>query len=132
MKKLLDSLIAADRWGHRHAVLLFACLALFGFMIFFQLLLPAQQTSANYDPDFCATYVTDIPQEECEKLAAFYLSTDGDNWHNNANWFVTTGVCDSWYGISCQHTSQGACIDQMRDPSINCYDQCMWDEWVCE
>ncbi|PDW01206.1 leucine-rich repeat domain-containing protein [Candidatus Chloroploca asiatica] len=47
----------------------------------------------------CAT-VTDVSQEECEGLVAFYQATDGPNWTNNTNWLTTTEAC-TWHGIWC-------------------------------
>lgn len=49
----------------------------------------------------CST-VQDVPQSECEALAALYESTGGDtDWANNTNWFEDNTVCD-WYGIRCE------------------------------
>ena len=47
----------------------------------------------------CAT-VTQIPQAECEALAALYTSTDGANWVNNTGWLQTNAPC-SWFGVTC-------------------------------
>lgn len=52
---------------------------------------PAPQT------DFCQT-VTDIPETECEALAALYTSTGGDGWNENKNWLTETEVA-SWHGV---------------------------------
>ncbi len=49
---------------------------------------------------FDCTAVTEIPQQECEALVAFYISTDGDNWINHTDWLQTTTPC-TWYGLTC-------------------------------
>lgn len=51
--------------------------------------------SAIFD---CNT-ITDIPPSECNALMALYVNTDGANWTNNTNWFVTTTAAD-WYGVT--------------------------------
>lgn len=52
------------------------------------------------DSTFNCANVTEIPQGECEALAALYESTDGDNWYNNNDWLTTNTPC-SWYGVTC-------------------------------
>lgn len=47
--------------------------------------------------DFCQT-VTDIPENECEALAAFYTSTGGDDWNVNSGWLTETEAA-SWHGV---------------------------------
>jgi hypothetical protein len=44
--------------------------------------------------------VTEIPQSECEALAAFYTSSGGSNWSNHAGWLETYRPC-SWFGVAC-------------------------------
>lgn len=51
--------------------------------------------SAIFD---CNT-ISDIPSSECNALMALYVNTDGANWTNNTNWFVTT-TADDWYGVT--------------------------------
>ncbi|MCP4696247.1 MAG: hypothetical protein GY862_05305, partial [Gammaproteobacteria bacterium] len=48
------------------------------------------------------TLVTEIPQSECEALAALYNSTDGANWSDAAtnNWNTSNTPC-SWMGVTC-------------------------------
>ena len=46
----------------------------------------AARVSAGKAPQFDCTTVTEIPQQECEALVAFYISTDGDNWINHSGW----------------------------------------------
>ena len=47
----------------------------------------------------CAT-VTEIPQVECEALAAFYHSANGPNWFTHTGWLETSTPC-GWYGVDC-------------------------------
>jgi len=56
-----------------------------------------QQTlpSALFD---CST-ITDVPVSECAALVSLYANTDGANWTNNTNWFVTT-TADDWHGVT--------------------------------
>ena len=49
---------------------------------------------------FDCTAVTEIPQQECEALVAFYVSTDGDNWINHSGWLRTNTPC-TWFGLTC-------------------------------
>ena len=49
---------------------------------------------------FDCTAVTEIPQQECEALVAFYISTNGANWYNNTGWLHTVTPC-SWFGVTC-------------------------------
>lgn len=51
-----------------------------------------------------------IPVEECQALAALYSGTDGQNWTNNTNWFVTADV-ETWYGVSVGVYSGGDHVD---------------------
>ena len=44
--------------------------------------------------------VNDVPQSECEALAALYNSAGGGNWLNEAGWLSDPNVCD-WFGIAC-------------------------------
>lgn len=48
---------------------------------------------------FDCTTITDIPPSECDALLALYVNTDGANWTNKTNWFVTT-TADDWYGVT--------------------------------
>ena len=54
------------------------------------------QGLATFD---CAA-VTEIPQQECEALVAFYTSTNGNNWLNHSGWLQTNTPC-TWYGLAC-------------------------------
>ncbi len=51
---------------------------------------------------FSCDEVTEIPKVECEALVAFYDSTGGDNWKDNAGWKVTNTPCN-WKGIDCKN-----------------------------
>ena len=62
----------------------------------FQPNLVQAQGIATFD---CAA-VTEIPQQECEALVAFYISTDGDNWINHSGWLQTNTPC-TWFGLTC-------------------------------
>ena len=55
---------------------------------------PAQ--TGNFD---CAA-VDEIPQAECEALAAFYRGTNGDSWRNHKGWLAKATPCH-WDGIIC-------------------------------
>ncbi|MEM7531107.1 MAG: leucine-rich repeat domain-containing protein, partial [Chloroflexota bacterium] len=59
--------------------------------------LPAQ---TRFD---CAT-VTELPQPECEALAAIYMQTEGDLWTDNRGWLQTTTPC-LWSGVICDAES---------------------------
>ena len=48
--------------------------------------------------EFSCDVVADVSPSECEALIALYNNTDGNNWTNRANWFMTAAVGD-WYGI---------------------------------
>ena len=62
---------------------------------------PAPATvRAGETASFDCTEVTEIPQQECEALVAFYTSTDGANWRNNTGWLQTNRPC-SWFGVTC-------------------------------
>ena len=75
----------------------------------------AGATSGGFD---CAE-VTQIPQSECEVLAAFYYATGGDGWYNSAGWLVTNTPCD-WNGITCDggHVSELVMTDNNLVGSI--------------
>ncbi|RPI90039.1 MAG: hypothetical protein EHM40_19395, partial [Chloroflexi bacterium] len=66
---------------------------------------PIQPVSAStlamprFEPIDCAD-VTEIPQAECEALAALYNSTNGAGWTNHTDWLETGTPC-SWYGVWC-------------------------------
>ena len=47
----------------------------------------------------CSTQV-EIPQSECDVLAAIYNSMVGYNWTTHTNWMITVMPCN-WYGITC-------------------------------
>ncbi len=49
---------------------------------------------------FDCTVVTEIPQQECEALVAFYTNTDGANWYNSTGWLHTVTPCN-WFGVTC-------------------------------
>lgn len=49
---------------------------------------------------FSCASVTEIPQAECEALAALYSATNGANWTNHTGWLETSTPC-SWYGVVC-------------------------------
>ncbi len=51
---------------------------------------------------FSCDNVTEIPKAECEALVAFYNSTNGAGWTNNAGWLETNMLCH-WYGVTCEH-----------------------------
>lgn len=53
---------------------------------------------------FDCSPVSEISQSECEALVAFFNSTDGPNWANNAGWLETTTPC-SWFGVTCKSGS---------------------------
>jgi hypothetical protein len=59
--------------------------------------------------DYCAD-VTEIPQVECEALAALYDSTDGPGWTDNSGWLLTDTPC-SWFGILCSPPGHVSHID---------------------
>ncbi|MEI2692708.1 MAG: hypothetical protein V9H69_24475 [Anaerolineae bacterium] len=58
------------------------------------------RVQAQEPSTFDCTAVTEIPQQECEALVAFYTSTDGDNWYNNSGWLHSMTPC-SWFGVTC-------------------------------
>lgn len=43
----------------------------------------------------------DVTVSECAALVELYNQTNGDNWHNNANWFY--GSPCVWYGVTCDN-----------------------------
>jgi hypothetical protein len=61
---------------------------------------PAPQASIQSATFTSCADVTEIPQAECEVLAALYYSTDGENWTDHTDWLQTNTPC-SWYGIGC-------------------------------
>jgi hypothetical protein len=48
--------------------------------------------------DLTCEDITQISQQECLALQAFYDSTNGAEW---GNWFSTSTPCDDWDGVSC-------------------------------
>jgi hypothetical protein len=38
----------------------------------------------------------DVPQPECDALAALYNATDGPNWVHHTDWLATDTPCLSW------------------------------------
>ncbi len=60
----------------------------------------APQAQAQEPSTFDCAAVTEIPQQECEALVAFYISTGGANWYNNTGWLHTMTPC-SWFGVTC-------------------------------
>jgi Leucine-rich repeat (LRR) protein len=63
--------------------------------------------ASGIDCLFDCTSQTSVPQSECEALVSLYMSTNGDTWLNNSEWF-STDVC-AWYGLSCA----GGHVDQI-------------------
>jgi hypothetical protein len=53
---------------------------------------------APTSPDLTCEDITQISQQECLALQAFYDSTNGAEW---GNWFSTNTPCDDWDGVSC-------------------------------
>ena len=53
----------------------------------------------NQSAAVCDT-VSEIPQSECQALAALFEQTAGDQWRNNSDWLVTSTPC-TWYGVAC-------------------------------
>jgi len=50
--------------------------------------------------------ISDLPRAQCDALVDLYISTDGDHWNWNNNWFGSGDtspetVCDNRYGVSC-------------------------------
>jgi hypothetical protein len=41
------------------------------------------------------------PPEQVESLIAFFDSTNGASWVNNASWTVGNPCLNSWYGVHC-------------------------------
>ncbi len=60
------------------------------------------QVSAAYET-FCAdnSWSLDIPVAECEALVSLYNTNNWSSWYNNTNWWTSTTICSSWYGITC-------------------------------
>ncbi len=44
----------------------------------------SQPSPASAEPSFSCDEVTEVPQQECEALAALYHATGGDAWLENA------------------------------------------------
>ena len=40
----------------------------------------------------------------CDRLAAFYIHTEGHSWRNSTNWLTNASYCD-WHGISCDNNN---------------------------
>ena len=49
---------------------------------------------------FSCSAVSEIPQAECEALAALYNDTYGSGWKSWGGWLATNTPC-SWYGVTC-------------------------------
>jgi len=64
--------------------------------------IPDQSVSAKplFAPFTTCASQTQIPELECDALAALYNNTDGTNWTNNIDWLQTDTPC-GWYGVSC-------------------------------
>ena len=60
----------------------------------------AGESHPRQTPPFDCSTVTEIPQQECEALVAFYVSTGGDGWSHNTGWLQTNTPC-TWYGLTC-------------------------------
>jgi Leucine-rich repeat (LRR) protein len=50
---------------------------------------------------FSCANQADLAVSECEALVDLYNQTNGDNWHNNANWFY--GSPCVWFGVTCDN-----------------------------
>jgi Leucine-rich repeat (LRR) protein len=63
----------------------------------YRLYLPLVQT-----PAYSCSEVTEIPQQECQALVAFWQATTQGStpWANRSGWLQTSTPC-SWHGISC-------------------------------
>ena len=70
----------------------------------------------GYLPSFCDS-VTEIPQIECEGLAALYNSTDGAEWHNKTGWLQSKDPC-SWYGVHCGISSNNVSSIDLIDNNL--------------
>ena len=46
-----------------------------------------------------------VPQAELDSLLALYNSTDGENWTDDTNWLIGDPCDNSWFGISCDGSS---------------------------
>lgn len=103
MEKIITQILQADDRAHHHTAMVVAGVFLSGFMAFWQLLMPHMETHASYSPTWCTdnSGSIDIPLSECNALTDLYVSTDGDNWNDNTNWFNTTSICNTWTGVSC-------------------------------
>ena len=69
----------------------------------------------------CTLDQSQIPDEECNALVAFYNSTNGDFWNENTNWLQTDTPC-SWYGVDCN----GENIEQIFMPENNLSGSIPW------
>ena len=49
--------------------------------------------------DFLCSQVTEIPQAECDALAALYNSANGAGWIDHTNWLMTN-TPSNWYGVT--------------------------------
>ena len=43
---------------------------------------------------------------ELDVLKAFFDSTEGNSWKNNAGWMTSPNPCDGWYGVECNADGQ--------------------------
>ena len=66
--------------------------------------LALEHRAANAGDGFSCSGVTQIPEKECEALAALYASTAGDSWTNNSGWLKNDEPC-RWKGIICESES---------------------------
>lgn len=65
-------------------------------------------THADWTPTWCQdnSGSIQVPEDECDTLLDFYISTNGDNWDNSQKndrkWFQGNGsdMCNgAWYGL---------------------------------
>ena len=65
--------------------------------------LRAESDSQSQPTAFTCSTITDVPQSECQALAALYAATNGSGWLNKTNWLSEqqTQICDVWHGIIC-------------------------------
>ena len=65
-------------------------------------------------PTVTCDQISQIPAGECAALKALYDSTQGANWGNAGNWFMTTTPCDGWFGVACQNQGVSNNIVSLR------------------
>ena len=64
---------------------------------------PAPRAAAHPTaaPEVTCAEISQIPQAECQALAALYNGTGGPQWYDHTGWMATLTPC-SWYGVTCQ------------------------------